>query len=159
MSTSPILYRPFPISEVLLRHSRHQLAHEIWKHLQRRPTSAVHDRFKTSSVGWPMTYVSYGRSLCGYGRSKGGLPQVVRLLLEHGANPNTRDNKCRTPLHHASSSSGELSRPLRLEIARILLAHGADVDAKDDEGRTPFQVASTEEEGEMALFLSEYCSK
>jgi hypothetical protein len=26
---------------------------------------AVHDRFKTSGIGWPMTYVSYGRSLCG----------------------------------------------------------------------------------------------
>jgi hypothetical protein len=64
MSTSPILYRPFPISEVLLRHSQHWLAHEIWKHLRHRPTSAVHDRFKTSGIGWPMTYVSYGRSLC-----------------------------------------------------------------------------------------------
>jgi ankyrin repeat protein len=94
-----------------------------------------------------------------YGRSRGGYPQVVRLLLEHGANPDTRDNKCRTPLHLASSFSGELSRPLRLEIARILLAHGADVDAKDDEGRTPFQDASTEAGGEMALLLSEYCSK
>jgi hypothetical protein len=55
----------FPFRRSSSDTSRRRLAHEIWKHLRRRPTSAVHDRFKTSGIGWPMTYVSYGRSLCG----------------------------------------------------------------------------------------------
>jgi hypothetical protein len=52
--------------DLLLRLSRRRLAHELWKHLRRRLMSAVHDQFKTSGIGWPMNYVSYRRSLCGY---------------------------------------------------------------------------------------------
>ncbi len=74
-----------------------------------------------------------------YGNSKGDYPQIVRLLLEHGTNPNALDNKRRTPLHLVSSLGLVLS--LRLKAACILLAHGAEVDVEDEEGRTPSQVA------------------
>ncbi|KAH9175550.1 hypothetical protein EDB89DRAFT_1945074, partial [Lactarius sanguifluus] len=67
--------------------------------------------------------------------SKGDYPQFVRLLLEHGANPNARDNKCRTPLHLPVPSS-RLVSSLRLEVARILVAHGADIGVENEEGRT-----------------------
>ncbi|KAH9028685.1 ankyrin repeat protein [Lactarius pseudohatsudake] len=85
-------------------------------------------------------------------------PQIIRLLLEHGANPNVRDNRRRTPLQLVSSSGLVLS--LQLEIARSLLVHGADVDVEDGMGRTPLQVALTgSRQDEMVQLLSEYCSK
>ena len=65
--------------------------------------------------------------------SKGDQPQVAKLLLEHGANPNARDSGHKAPLHFVPSS--------KLGAVRILLEHGADVDAEDKEGRTPFLAA------------------
>ena len=91
---------------------------------------------------------------------KGNYPQIVRLLLEYGANLNTRDNEGRTPLHLVSDSRwGDLWLSARLEIARILLSHGADVDVEDEKGRTPLQAAFASGQTEMAQLLSEYCSK
>src|SRR6266702_1797666 len=86
---------------------------------------------------------------CAYGNSEGDYPQIVQLLLEHGPNPNARDNRRRTPLHLVSSSDQVWS--LRPAAARILLAHGAD--AEDDEGRTPSQVALAHGKGELAQLL------
>ena len=102
-----------------------------------------------------------------YGNDDRDYPSVVLLLLEHGANPNARDNKRRTPLHLVSSAEGEGFRfsskwavPLwRLEVARTLLVHGADVDAKDGEGRTPMEVALANGQTKLVQLLSEYCSK
>ena len=81
--------------------------------------------------------------------------QVVRFLLEHGANPNARDNRRRTPLHLWPF---HLEVSIRPEPARILLAHGADLEAEDEEGMTPLQCALAEGQEELAQFLSEYCS-
>ncbi|KAH9023349.1 ankyrin repeat-containing domain protein [Lactarius pseudohatsudake] len=46
---------------------------------------------------------------------------VVRRLLEHGANPNIRDHSHSTPLHRASSQGWH-------EVTRLLISHGANVD-------------------------------
>jgi ankyrin repeat protein len=83
---------------------------------------------------------------------------VVREEEGMCTNPNSRDNKRRTPLHFAVSSYLDSSR---LDIVRILLAHGADVNAEDGEGRTPLQVALAcgPRGAEMVQLLSEYCSK
>ena len=60
--------------------------------------------------------------------------QMVRVLLQNGANPNTKTRVyidgpgAKTPLHVASPSR---------EIMQLLLDHGADAAAKDDQGRTP----------------------
>ncbi len=75
----------------------------------------------------------------------------MKLLLDHGANSNARDNGCKTPLHLVSS--------LKLEAARILLEHGADLDAEDREGRTPLVVALANGRDEIARLMSEYRSK
>jgi len=78
---------------------------------------------------------------------------VVQRLLEHGADPNTRDhNQSSTPLHRASCRGW-------LEIARLLLSHGAKVDEKDKEGRTPLQVASSEGHVEMTKLLADHGAK
>ncbi|HVU88356.1 MAG TPA: ankyrin repeat domain-containing protein [Pirellulales bacterium] len=55
-----------------------------------------------------------------------GYPRVVKLLLEHGADPHARDHKGKTPLHHAAKAS--------LDCVKLLLAAGADIKARDNEG-------------------------
>jgi hypothetical protein len=55
-------------------------------------------------------------------------PKIVRLLLENSADPNARDRKGRTPLHHAADSS--------LDSVKLLLAAGADAKARDNKGNS-----------------------
>ena len=54
-------------------------------------------------------------------------PRIVRLLLNHSADPNARDNSGKTPLHHAAVSS--------VDSVKLLLAAGADATARDHKGR------------------------
>ena len=77
--------------------------------------------------------------------------QIVKLLLEHGANPNARYNDHKTPLHMVPSS--------KHEVARVPLRNGADVEAEDKEGRTQLVAASAEGRDEIAELVSEYLSK
>lgn len=55
-------------------------------------------------------------------------PKLVRLLLEHSANPNSRDKNGQTPLHHAAVHS--------LDSVKLILAAGADATARDNEGKS-----------------------
>jgi len=65
-------------------------------------------------------------------------PLLVRELLNHGANPNTRTHRYIdgpdniTPLHAATRCP---------EAYQLLLDHGADPSAKDSEGKTPADYA------------------
>ena len=61
--------------------------------------------------------------------------EVVKLLLEHGANPNATmieggESGNRTPLHRAA-------RFYSPNTARLLLEHGANPNAQDETGETP----------------------
>jgi ankyrin repeat protein len=77
---------------------------------------------------------------------------VTRLLLEHGANINARDDTFFTPLHSAA-------RYGRVEVARLLLEHGANVGAEDEDGRTASDVAVGGTRNEIMQLLSEYRAK
>ncbi len=55
-------------------------------------------------------------------------PKIVRLLLDNAADPNARDNKGQTPLHHAAVSS--------LNSVKLILAAGGDATARDREGKS-----------------------
>jgi len=54
-------------------------------------------------------------------------PRIVRLLLQHSADPNARDEQGRTPLHHAATHS--------IDGVKLLLAAGADATARDRNGQ------------------------
>ncbi|MCS7303790.1 MAG: ankyrin repeat domain-containing protein [Thermoguttaceae bacterium] len=64
-----------------------------------------------------------------------GQPEMVRLLLEKGADPNRADANGDRPLHWAA-------RLGHLEIAQILLAHGAAVDLPNQAGERPLLLAA-----------------
>jgi ankyrin repeat protein len=84
------------------------------------------------------------------------LPDVARLLLEHGADANAQlpdsDDSGRTPLHVTMEFNNA-------EVVRVLLEHGANVDAEDSEGRTPYQIASANGYDEIMKLLSEHGAK
>jgi hypothetical protein len=82
------------------------------------------------------------------------LPDVARLLLEHGADVNAQisDGSGRTPLHVATQYHV-------VDVVRVLLEHGANVDAEDSQGRTPFQIASARGYDEIMKLLSEHGAK
>jgi ankyrin repeat protein len=55
-------------------------------------------------------------------------PKIVRLLLNHSADPNARDNAGKAPLHHAAMSS--------FDSVKLLLAAGADATVRDKQGKS-----------------------
>ncbi|XP_066235750.1 IQ motif and ankyrin repeat domain-containing protein 1 isoform X1 [Saccopteryx leptura] len=65
----------------------------------------------------------------------GGQPQVIRLLAEQGASPNSKGAFGRTPLYRAAFGG-------HLEAVEVLLKLGADPRVYADDGSTPVQVAS-----------------
>ena len=65
-------------------------------------------------------------------------PQVVRMLIEAGADPNARDPErpsSETPLHWAASSDD-------VDVASALIDGGADVEAPDGSIGTPLDNAT-----------------
>ncbi len=65
---------------------------------------------------------------------KVGDVQMVKSLLEKGANVNARDENGNTPLHLAAKEGN-------FEIVKLLVTHCADVLIKDRWGKTPLDYA------------------
>lgn len=64
------------------------------------------------------------------------LKEVIRTLLDAGADPNIADDEGKTPL---------IANAWDVEIAKMLLAHGASVNAQAKDGFTPLLNAGTAE--------------
>ena len=62
--------------------------------------------------------------------------EVIRILLNAGADPNIADKRGMTPL---------IANAFDLEIAQMLIAHGADVNARAQDSFTPLLNAGTAE--------------
>jgi len=67
-------------------------------------------------------------------RDPGVSLELVRMLLESGADPNVVQAGGWSPLHAVASRGRE-------EIAKLLIEHGASLQAKSEDGRTPLEMA------------------
>ncbi|KAH9044113.1 ankyrin repeat-containing domain protein, partial [Lactarius deliciosus] len=59
---------------------------------------------------------------------------VVKCLLDHGADVNLPDDHHSTPLTLATHRG-------HIDVVRVLLEHNADVHSQDDSGQTPLHDA------------------
>ena len=67
---------------------------------------------------------------------------VISLLLKSGADPNSRDNAGRVPLHRVSQGGPCVTMESALQIARLLVNFGANANVADHEGWTPLHAAA-----------------
>lgn len=81
-----------------------------------------------------------------------GRREAVRVLLECGASPNSRDRESYTPLH-SSAVCGDA------EVAQNLIAAGAEVNWSTDQFRTPLHVAAMHGNVEVIKVLLRYGAK
>jgi len=73
--------------------------------------------------------------------------EISRVLLEHGAKVNARDNRGKTPLHEIAGHSRSV------ELVQELIFHGADLLATDNDGNTPFDDAIRNRDNEVADYI------
>lgn len=73
-------------------------------------------------------------------------PEIVKVLLDYGANPNTPSVQGSTPLHMAVLSSVS-------SIVQMLLDYGAAVDMPGLRGRTPLHVAAISRQDRLIRLL------
>jgi ankyrin repeat protein len=98
-----------------------------------------------------------GRSLLALA-VENAMPEHVRLLLGHGADPNALDGNGDVPLETAIDYNG--TRPERVvENARVLLDNGADVHARWQYGDTPLHRAAARGNLDLALLLLDHGAK
>ncbi|KAL7765717.1 hypothetical protein ACKLNR_003633 [Fusarium oxysporum f. sp. zingiberi] len=88
----------------------------------------------------------FGMTLVIYTSRNINLIGALSVLLENGADPNTKDDKGRTALHHLGDAQsvcqGVRARRVNESGIRLLLGHKASVLLKDQSGTTPIHKAA-----------------
>lgn len=82
----------------------------------------------------------------------GGHERIVTLLIQHGADPNVREQGGFTPLHAAAQNGN-------VEIIRALLLGGADLTLKSTNGKTAMDVAMDAGHEKATILLGEGVTK
>ncbi len=77
-----------------------------------------------------------------------GSRDIIKILIENGADVCVMTNQGETPLHIAANYGNK-------EILRILLENGADIDATDNRGKSSIIYAVKAGKGDAAKFLKE----
>jgi ankyrin repeat protein len=78
--------------------------------------------------------------------AKGGQEAVVRLLLENGAELDSKSQSGQTPLSWAAKKGHEA-------VVRLLLEKGAELDSKSESGQTPLLLAAENGHEEVVRLL------
>ena len=65
--------------------------------------------------------------------------ELMEILLKAGADPDIRDNKNQTVLHHVAASSIGLDHGTK--IIALMVKYKADINAADHHGNTPLHIA------------------
>jgi ankyrin repeat protein len=84
--------------------------------------------------------------------TQSGSVKIVAKALEKGANPSSRDEKLRTPLHIATANKN-------MEMVDILLEYENNPNLKDNKGFTALMIAATQNSHEIAYKLIEKGAK
>ena len=71
---------------------------------------------------------------------------IAKMLIQNGANVNSKDKKGFTPLHIAVKEN-------QIDLAKIFLDHGADIEAKSNFVQTPLDLAVNANLIDMASLL------
>ena len=75
-----------------------------------------------------------------------GARDIVKLLIDAGADVSLANNQSLTPLHSMARSGNK-------DIIKLLLDAGADINATDKEGRTPLLYTVHENKTEVSRYL------
>ena len=84
---------------------------------------------------------------------------IVRLLLDHGADVAALDRQGRMPLHYAAMSfillenDVKVGRNSEVDIVKLLFNNGADVNARDNHKHTPLHYASKKASADVIKVL------
>jgi ankyrin repeat protein len=78
--------------------------------------------------------------------------EIVRFLLDNGANPQAQQADGNSALHHAAQNGSSI------EIIKALTEAGADPKLKNNKGDTPVGLARSKGHTSVATFLEQYDS-
>uniref|UniRef100_K1RLA6 Ankyrin-3 n=1 Tax=Magallana gigas TaxID=29159 RepID=K1RLA6_MAGGI len=82
-----------------------------------------------------VNWVSYTHDCCPIHVASQGKPEIVRMLLDKGANVNVKDVRGNLPIHHAAMKG-------HFEVVQILLDAGSEVNTQEKNGWTPLHCAA-----------------
>eukprot|EP00527_Entomoneis_sp_CCMP2396_P008773 CAMPEP_0198139390 /NCGR_PEP_ID=MMETSP1443-20131203/2699_1 /TAXON_ID=186043 /ORGANISM="Entomoneis sp., Strain CCMP2396" /LENGTH=295 /DNA_ID=CAMNT_0043801503 /DNA_START=96 /DNA_END=983 /DNA_ORIENTATION=+ len=108
---------------------------ELIQAVQRLNFGTVHEILKSGKYhGRIDEWDEYDQMAAIHHASQAGILNICKILLEYGADMETRQLLGETPLHVACKWGS-------LDVANFLIAQGADLNARDDNGWTPLHSA------------------